>query len=139
MYKNILDKHGDKDFWDFCPKYFKETKEDSKSTDNYIYKFLEDVFDINGVKTYILKNNNYMEKLEDVRKIYEEYMRINHKNIKYKFNKENVAWTDLGFEIKELHICKNCLNVSKKDCCDKYSSTNRTRRFYVLHLKIVQD
>lgn len=137
-YKNMLEKYGEKDFWDFCPTYFKDTKEDSKSTDNYIYKFLNDVFEINGNKTYIKYQTNSMEKLEDVRKLYEEYMK-NYKNIKYKFSKENIAWTDLGYDIKYYNICKSCMTLAKPGCCDNYSVKNRLKKDFILHLKIVSD
>ncbi len=111
---------------------------DSKSTDNYIYKFLNDVFQVNGVKTYIKYQLYSMEKLEDVRKLYDEYMK-NFKTIKYKFNKENIAWNDLGYEIKNLMICKSCMNIANPECCDKYSQKNRTKREYISNLKIISD
>lgn len=109
------------------PERFRTVKEDGKRSENYIHKFLEDVQLQYGFKTWVKHEVGCKEDVEVVKRAYNDYMKSCHPVVRYKFSTENAAWTDCGFEICRVHVCKN------------YSDKNRTKKTYVKNLKLITE
>lgn len=137
-YKEIITKHKNEDFWSFCPEEFKNVQQESKQSENYIYKFLEAVQENDGVKIWVKFDENKKEDVEVVKRAYTEYMRTSHPTIRYKWSKDNTAWKDFGYEFLRLHVCKACMKPGGS-CCAEYDRNNRTKKEYIKNLEMVTE
>ena len=82
-------------------------------------------------------------KLEDVKKLFEQYVNFNYKSIKCKWDDTDYGtFKELGYEVLTMHICKSCGKQAKggKDkCCSNYHSANRVKRVTIIYLEIVSE
>jgi phage/plasmid-associated DNA primase len=138
-YHNIVSKHKNADFWSFCPEEFRAVKEEGKRSENFIHKFLEDVHEVDGVKKWVKHEVGVREDVDVVKRAYAEYMRVNHPTIRYKFSTENAAWSDCGFSVSRLNVCKACLKPGGIGCCERYSDKNRTKKTYIKNLRLIEE
>jgi phage/plasmid-associated DNA primase len=122
-YKRLLDSGECNDIWKVCPEYFIDQKEDLKIERNPLYK-------------YLLENTMYKEneiiQMEEIRDNFANWLgskviKLDHGTIKQ---------VDNRYIIKVVKLCKHCMKVSHKDCCELYSHKDRTKKAVVENLKI---
>ncbi|KAI8815684.1 uncharacterized protein EV422DRAFT_572497 [Fimicolochytrium jonesii] len=139
------------DFWDFCPVYFHDNKEYINNATNYIHRFLTAGPDENKskeacffVRKRVLEGDARLRcTLDDVKKMFMNYMKFNHPQVKYTWDENDLTtFKQLGYEISLLHICKSCgkkAKGGKEPCCEHYHAANRTKRTYVYDLEMVRE
>jgi len=66
-YLDLVNKHGHEEFWNFCPKYFNETKDELQQISNVVMRFMrssEVIYDSSGVvleKEFLLRLMKFAE------------------------------------------------------------------------------
>jgi phage/plasmid-associated DNA primase len=87
-YWNMVKDNSKADFWDICPNYFIENKEIGRVASNYVHRFLVADKNENKTKTScfyvrkIVKNPRIATPIEDVKKMFSRYMKLNHETVK---------------------------------------------------------
>jgi len=147
-YWNMVKKHPKADFWEICPTYFRENKEIGRMASNYLHRFL--VADKNENKTLtscyyvrkVLREPRICCPIEDVKKMFERYMKFNHESIKKCVwdDTDHATFKALGYEVKKVHMCKACNKKAvggKEKCCEDYSQANRVKKVSVMDMELV--
>lgn len=148
-YWKVVKENVGKDFWDFAPDYFHDTKELARSATNWLHRFLTTYPDDNKsttAKYYCRKRvlegeHRIRTSINDVKKAFTNYMKFNHPG-------EKIVWDDgdhstfksLGYEVEEVNMCRSCRKKAKggkEPCCAEYSKANRSKRTFVCDLEIV--
>ncbi len=143
-YKKYAEKYGNKQFWSFCPTYFKQQRELIKRNNNYELKWLESGPDDNITKDFVyypMYEEGCITLLSDAKKSFINYMNFkeNVKLSKFSFTREIFNEKEMYFETQ--HICKSCLKKAqggKDKCCEDYKKKNRSKREVILNLKLMK-
>lgn len=138
-YFGFVDMHRASEFTTWCPPYFRETGT-LLHDNNYMYKFLTAGPDDNKSSThryYIVHKPGAFANLADVKKMFENYMRFNHRGTNWKWTSDYTPFKQLGFSVIYQNMCKSCGNEWKSKCCDEAHPSNRIKRFIVKDMHIV--
>jgi len=146
-YKYYISVFNDKPFSDWYKlgiNYFEDQKEEFKSENNLLYRFLNtcpDELKTNSSNVWIEYKENSFVNLETFKKSFNRYLDINHNKTDYKWS--NVSDNDVlikeGYKIKTIHICASCKKKANKGCCDNYSTKNRRKKKVIIGMVIRND
>lgn len=142
-YWMLLDYIGNKGFWNVCPEYFKENRDNMNESTDYIHMFLslgpdDNAWSIDNYM-YFIKEPDSIMLLEDFKKKFFNWMRFKHRNTSYKWTHDYSAFKRKGFEIVRTKICKVCQQESHINCCKYYDHANRTTRIVIKHIKCIEN
>ena len=140
-YRTVLKHTGTQGFWNTCPDYFRDTRDEMNQTTDYVHMFLTLGPDENAWSNKIMYFINVKDAcmmLEEFKRKFHNYMRFRHPNVRYKWDQDLSAFKRLGYEIVYTKVCRACLNEAKKDCCVNYSNANRSTRRVIRHIMCVE-
>jgi len=140
-YFGLVDMHRASEFTTWCPPYFRETGT-LLHDNNYMYKFLTAGPDDNKSSThryYIVHKPGAFANLADVKKMFENYMRFNHRGTNWKWTSDYTPFKQLGFSVIYQNMCKSCGKGGKSGCCDQSHPSNRTKRYIVQDMEIIKQ
>lgn len=123
------------------PAYFTETAQEYIESVENLYQFFNqcDSRDKQGNKYRIEFKENYFVPLEEVKRRYEQWCKFQKVKMNWKTGDYNV-FEKFGLEVqKRVYLCKNCRQISRKDCCSKYSSDNRSQKTIVKGVKFMME
>jgi Family of unknown function (DUF5906) len=140
-YRTLIKHAGSRGFWNACPDYFRDTRDEMNQSTDYIYMFLtlgpEDNVWSNKVM-YFVKVKDQCMMLEEFKRKFMNYMRFRHPNVRYKWDHDLSAFKRLGYEIMYTKVCRSCLREARKDCCENYDHANRSTRRVIKHIRCVE-
>ena len=140
-YRMLIQHAGSRGFWNTCPDYFRDTRDEMNQCTDYIHMFLTLGPDENAWSNkvmYFVKVKNHCMMLEDFKKKFFNYMRFKHRNVRYNWDQDLSAFKRLGYEIVYTKVCRSCLNEARKDCCNNYDNANRSTRRVIKHIMCVE-
>ncbi len=123
-YRDALIDHGSQLLYDWCPDYFKNTRDELRSERNPLFRFLTESPEVS----------------------YQEGSRASGEHIRARFaiylGKQKIGSLDRGtfgqvnpkWTVKTANACKSCGMTTGKGCCDQYKHTQRKGSFEVLNL-----
>ncbi|KAJ3005096.1 hypothetical protein HKX48_000875 [Thoreauomyces humboldtii] len=150
-YWKMLLEHKGKDFWEFCPSYFIDNRELASVATNWLHRFLTASPDENrsrDMKYYVRKtaregDNRLKTPIDDVKKLFTNYMKFNHPGEKINWEENDYStFKALGYQVLKEHTCKACgekARGGKDKCCKNYAAANRTKRTFVYDMEIVRE
>ncbi|KAI8584864.1 hypothetical protein BDZ88DRAFT_456542 [Geranomyces variabilis] len=112
-YFKMINENKGRDFWDFCPTYFIDNRELASVATNWLHRFLTASPDENRskeAKFYVRKkvlagDKRLKSPLDDIKKLFTNYMRFNHPNEKIVWNdNDHTTFKQLGYEVVKEHI-----------------------------------
>lgn len=130
-YLELANKHGDKEFWSFCPKYFQEARQELQRVTNIVRSFMESeevIYDKSGVvleSEFIHRLKKYAE---------EQGLRINSAAMK---NKEFT----ISSVIQQINDTSDDINITyeKKSITINNKRFNNSRILFGIRLKQEED
>jgi hypothetical protein len=140
-YFGLVGMHRASEFTTWCPPYFRETGT-LLHDNNYMYKFLTAGPDDNKSSThryYIVHKPGAFANLADVKKMFENYMRFNHRGTNWKWTSDYTPFKQLGFSVISQNMCKSCGKGGKSGCCDQSHPSNRIKRYIVQDMEIIKQ
>ena len=141
-YRLLLDYACETGFWNTCPSYFKENKDDMSESTDYIYMFLslgpeDNVWGDRCV--YFLKKKDSSMLMEHFKVKFFNWLKFKHQNVKYKWTCDYSAFKRKGFEISRTKVCKACGQKASVDCCIMSGHGNRTTRTIIENIVCVEE
>jgi len=121
------------------------------SRTSYLHRFVIAAPNKNKTRTecfYVRKVNKTGEDristpIEDVKKMFERYMKFNHEGKKHTWDDNDYStFKELGYEVQKINMCKSCKRRAKggkEKCCPNYSVANRVKKVMVMDLEIVRE
>jgi hypothetical protein len=140
-YRMLIKHASSRGFWNTCPDYFKDTRDEMNQCTDYIHMFLTLGPDDNAWSNkvlYFVKVKDHCMMLEDFKRKFFNYMRFKHRNVKYNWAQDLSAFKRLGYEIVYTKVCRSCLKEARKDCCNNYDNANRSTRRVIKHIMCVE-
>ena len=140
-YRTIIDRAGSRGFWNTCPEYFLETRDEMNQCTDYIHMFLTLGPDENAWRNKVMYFVYVKDKtllLEKFKQKFMNYMRFRHPHVKYKWDQDLSAFKRLGYEIVYTKVCRACGNEAHANCCVNYSHANRSTGRMIKHIVCVE-
>ena len=140
-YRLLLDHVGNRGFWNTCPAYFWETRDEMTQCTDYLYMFLTLGPDENAWSNkvlYFVKVRDQCMLLEEFKKKFRNYLRFRHPHVRYKWDQDLSAFKRLGYEIVSTKVCRSCLQEARNHCCQNYGHANRSTRRVIRHIVCVE-
>ena len=140
-YRLLLDHACATGFWNTCPSYFKENKDDMSESTDYIYMFLSLGPKDNawGDKcVYFIKKNGSSMLMEHFKMKFFNWLKFKHQNLKYKWTCDYSAFKRKGFDITRTKVCKACGHRASANCCNLSGNANRTTRTVIESIVCVE-
>ena len=140
-YRQLLAYAGNRGFWDTCPDYFRDTRDEMNEHTDHLSMFLTLGPDGNAWSNkslYFMHVPGREMLLEEFKKKFANYMRFRHPNIKYKWKQDYAAFKRLGYDVVYAYICKSCLTNIGPGCCMHYSHTNRSKRYVIKNIVCIE-
>lgn len=141
-YLDIVNEQGNKSFWSFCPQYFRDCQLEMRQELNYVTRFLTASPEENknsSYKFYVRYKQNHITNLADIKKLFENYMRFNHRHVRCEWSADYTPFKQLGYDVLQSHMCKSCNKEAMKGCCENYHASNRVKKYIVKHLEVVKE
>jgi hypothetical protein len=141
-YRMLLDHANAAGFWNVCPEYFVDNKDDMSEYTDYIYMFLSLGAEDNawGDKCmYFLRKEGCIMHMEDFKKKFYNWLRFRHQNVKYRWTCDYSAFKRKGFEVIRAKTCKACRKYASVGCCEFSSHTNRTTSTIIKDIVCVEE
>ena len=141
-YLDIIEEAKGKDFWQFCPQYFKDSQLEVRQELNYVTRFLTADSNDNCSKYkryYVLYKPGHKENMADVKSMFMKYMSFKHPNVRYEWKADYTAFKQMGFKIIDQHMCKSCKKHAIKGCCENYHTSNRSKKTMVENIQLVEE
>lgn len=139
-YRMLIDRAGSRGFWNTCPDYFLETRDEMNQSTDYIHMFLTLGPDDNAWSNrvlYFVQVKDEVMLLEDFKKKFRNYMRFRHPHVRYVWNDDLSAFKRLGYEIVRTKRCRYCNKEARPNCCVNYSNANRSTSKMIKHIVCV--
>jgi len=81
-------------------------------------------------------DNNHYISISSLKQMFDEY--IDSISIRVKWSTQFYKiFSEHGYTVREINICKSCEKPSRRGCCVKYSTENRLKRTLVLNMKVI--
>ncbi len=141
-YHELRHQHGGASIEVWRPQEFDETMNILKMKKNYLYRFLTMDPEENSnscQRFYVRYTPGKMLLCADLKKQFDKFMKFNHKDIKYQWDNESIApiLQDLGYELKQVNMCKSCGCEARSGCCQNYNNRyNRVKRYVVHNMEL---
>jgi phage/plasmid-associated DNA primase len=140
-YRQLIAYAGDRGFWDTCPDYFRDTRDEMNENTDHLTMFLTLGPDGNAWSNkslYFMHMPGREMLLEEFKKKFANYMRFRHPNVKYKWRQDYSAFKRLGYDVVYAYTCKSCLTDHGPGCCAHYSHANRSKRYVIKDIVCVE-
>lgn len=141
-YRQLLQHADTRGFWETCPDYFRDTRNEMNETTDYIAMFLTLGPDGNAWSNksmYFMRVPGREMLLEDFKKKFANYMRFRHPHVKHRWKQDYSAFKRLGYDVTYTHVCKSCLTNIGPGCCPHYHNANRSKRYVIKHIVCVEQ
>ena len=134
-YFNMIEEIGDKAFEDWDNEYFRQSIEQIKEETNLFYCFMTSIN--NYTKIEHIKDE--VTRLEDLKKVYLNYLRYQHPTEPNLWHSSNIyTLKKLGYIYKSTHICSSCDKKAVIGCCDNFSRINRKKKMTIINLRMTK-
>jgi hypothetical protein len=143
MYLEQARSSGKRGIWDLLPAYYREIKHTAAQSVNPLRKFLSAPRPTGPCRDTIyfaLYEEDAKTSQSDLVKGLQAYMRLTYPGIKVptKWSSDEVnPLYEMGFERKQIPVCKACRQRHAKGCCEFFNAKNTTSESMWLHLKLV--
>ena len=147
-YRYILERTGTGGFWTKCPSYFKETISGMHESTDYIHMFLTIAHGDNvwydrtsncRKAMYFVQQRDQTLWMEEFKKKFYDYMRFRHPLVKHRWSKDYSAFKRLGYVVERRHMCRACKQPARRNCCENYSSANRSHIDVIMNIVCVEE
>jgi len=139
-YLDVIEESKGKDFWQFCPQYFKDSQLEVRQELNYVTRFLTAEDNCSKYKRYyVLYKPGHLENIADVKSMFMKYMSFKHPNVRCEWKADYTPFKQLGFKIIDKNICKSCKAIAMQGCCENYHASNRSKRTMVENMQLVEE
>lgn len=142
-YKKIIAEYTGKDFWNFCPQYFKTLRAEILNSYSVVNQFINDPGEANskGMRYYVCYTEGHYESWATVKNKFDNWYKIRYgAYTKYNLEVDDEAWALNGFVVKKMHVCKSCQEKAqggKEKCCKNYHINNRVKKYMIENMKLV--
>lgn len=114
-YQQFINNSSSSSIWDLCPEYFLDQQQELKEERNPLFKFI-----INYTE---YQPESYLT-IEEIKERFSSWLNTRVG----KLDNGTFTQVDKRFIIESAKLCKSCLVLHIKGCCEKYSRNNRTTK-----------
>ncbi len=124
-YRDAVTEHSSQLLYDWCPAYFKETRDELRGERNPLYRFLTESPDV-------VFEEGARASAEHIRARFARYLGI--ASVSKNLDRGTFVQADSRWTVTKANACRSCGGITGKGCCPQYSSTQRKSSFEVANL-----